>query len=351
MPASPSDTSRMPRPRRLSLKLPMYVYRSVARGREYWYFQRGKGTERQGPRIALPHVADPEFWPAYYRAAGKVEPRKEAGTFAALIDGYKESPEWRQLSDASRRDYARHLADIARMWGDLMVRDLEASDVLELRDKRSERPGSANYLVRVLSTVISWGIPRGYRRDNPCAHVRKLKLGEGSRPWPWPAIERVRAEAPPELWQAAALALYTGQRQRDVLAMTWTDVKDGVVSVLQSKTGIRLTIPIHRDLAAVLAGIDRRAVQVLTSSRGQTWTQDGFRASWSAATKRLGLDLVFHGLRKSAVVMLLEAGCTDAEVSAITGQSRQMVAHYAKQVNQSRLAAAAILRWENAGST
>jgi hypothetical protein len=45
-------------------------------------------------------------------------------------------------------------------------------------------------------------------------------------------------------------------------------------------------------------------------------------------------------------VTLLESGCTDAEVAAITGQSRDMVEHYAKQVNQQRLAAAAILKWE-----
>jgi hypothetical protein len=37
--------------------------------------------------------------------------------------------------------------------------------------------------------------------------------------------------------------------------------------------------------------------------------------------------LVFHGLRKSAVVFLLETGCTDAETAAITGQSRDMVEH------------------------
>ncbi len=56
--------------------------------------------------------------------------------------------------------------------------------------------------------------------------------------------------------------------------------------------------------------------------------------------------LVFHSLRKSAVVFLLEADCTDAEVSAITGQTRQMVEHYSKQVNQRRLASEAILKWE-----
>ena len=49
--------------------------------------------------------------------------------------------------------------------------------------------------------------------------------------------------------------------------------------------------------------------------------------------------------------MLLEAGCTTAEVAAITGQSFDMVEHYAKQVNQKKLAAAAILKWENAERT
>jgi hypothetical protein len=38
--------------------------------------------------------------------------------------------------------------------------------------------------------------------------------------------------------------------------------------------------------------------------------------------------LVFHGLRKSAVVFLLEAHCSDAETAAITSQSRDMVEHY-----------------------
>ena len=47
--------------------------------------------------------------------------------------------------------------------------------------------------------------------------------------------------------------------------------------------------------------------------------------------------------------MLLEAGATEAEVSAITGQTMQMVAHYARQVKR-KLAAAAILKWERAGN-
>ena len=138
--------------------------------------------------------------------------------------------------------------------------------------------------------------------------------------------------------------------------MLWSDIKDGLLSVTQSKTGKKLWIPMHESLRATLAEIPRLSVHVLTNSRGVPWTTDGFKSSWGDELKRDAFkehsekQLVFHGLRKSAVVFLLEAGCTDAEVSAITGQSRAMVAHYARQVNQKKLAAAAVLKWEAAGA-
>jgi len=39
---------------------------------------------------------------------------------------------------------------------------------------------------------------------------------------------------------------------------------------------------------------------------------------------------VLHGLRKLAIVRLVEAGCSDAQIQAITGQSAEMVAYYRK---------------------
>jgi integrase len=121
----------------------------------------------------------------------------------------------------------------------------------------------------------------------------------------------------------------------------------GMLAVKQEKTGKRLQIPVHRDLRPILDTIPRR-LTILTSSEGRPWTKSGFKATWRKHKPKavLKLGLVFHGLRKAAVVMLLEAGCTDAEVAAITGQSRQMIEHYARQVNQEKLARSAILRWE-----
>ena len=56
-------------------------------------------------------------------------------------------------------------------------------------------------------------------------------------------------------------------------------------------------------------------MQLLTNTRGQPWTKCGFKASWQKALRGplapiREAGLVFHGLRKSAVVTLLEAGCT-----------------------------------------
>jgi integrase len=127
-----------------------------------------------------------------------------------------------------------------------------------------------------------------------------------------------------------------------------SDIEDGLIAVRQAKTGKALWIPVHRRLATVLAEIPRNSVYVLTSTRARPWTIDGFKAAWWDELNRPVMKelrerrLVFHGLRKSAVVTLLEAGATDAEVSAITGQSREMVAHYSRQVNQRKLSQADI---------
>jgi len=201
--------------------------------------------------------------------------------------------------------------------------------------------------------MLAWSVPRGWRTDNPCREVKPLKGGKPYEPWSWEAIDLLRSNAQREIWWVSALALFTGQRQGDVLVMKCTDVRDGVASVTQEKTGVRVWIPIHRSLAEILAEIPRRSIYIATNSHGAPWTQDGFRTSWARVIDRMPLPerLVFQGLRKSAVVMLLEAGCTTAEVASITGQSFEMVEHYAREVSQRKLAVAAIAKWENAERT
>ena len=56
--------------------------------------------------------------------------------------------------------------------------------------------------------------------------------------------------------------------------------------------------------------------------------------------------LVFHGLRKSAVCKLLEAGCTHKEVAAVTGHSLGQIEYYSRSADQLRLNEAAMRKME-----
>lgn len=348
-------------------KLPQYVVEVKNKiGRPYLYLMKYRGTPRAEKAVRLPD--DPrseDFWKQYAALMQLAPAPKRLNAVRALdeawggalapgedgtFDETKASPEWRQLGEKTKIDWRRYRRWIVDAWGDLEVKGIEPKHVLALRDTYAEMPASANNLLRCLSSMMMWSVPRGWRADNPCREVKRLKGGDGYEPWPWTVINASRKALAPYLWWAVALALYTGQRLGDVLAMKWSDIESGAIWVVQEKTGKRLLIPIHRDLQAVLDAIPKTAVTILTNSDGLPW-QSGFQATWRKKKPAATKGLVFHGLRKSAVVTLLEVGCSTAEVASITGQTMQMVEHYAKQVNQKKLAAAAILRWENASAT
>ena len=80
---------------------------------------------------------------------------------------------------------------------------------------------------------------------------------------------------------------------------------------------------------------------------------------WQPERRRFGLSGLdkhntLHGLRKNATINLLEAGCTNSQVKAITGHSTgQMVNLYAAKVNQRRQAREAmnkVVKFDKAAS-
>lgn len=341
-------------------KLPPHVVQVKNKvGRPYLYLMKHRGTPRAEKAIRLPDdPRTPEFWAEYARVMQLPEAPKRSKTFEDLITEWQKSPEWTtQLSDKTRVEWKRYCNRIKKHWGTLEVRGIEPKHVLALRDKYADKSASANNLLRCLSSMMAWSVPRGFRSDNPCREIKKLKGGAGYDAWGWEAIYEAERVLRRDIWWVVGAALYTGQREGDVIRMTKAAIKGDLISVRQKKTGKHLWIPIHRDLKPILeealAASPQTCVQIFTSTLKEPWTEDGFKTSWGKHKPPLVKEngLVFHGLRKSAVVALLEAGCPDAEVAAITGQSREMIEHYAKDVRQEKLARAAMTRWENATAT
>jgi integrase len=108
-----------------------------------------------------------------------------------------------------------------------------------------------------------------------------------------------------------------------VLALTWTACDGSGLRLRQSKTGRYVVIPVGAPLKAVLDAEPRRAVTILTTQAGLTWTPDGFGASWRKAARKAGINgLTFHDLKGTAVLRVALAVCTVPEIATITGHSR-----------------------------
>jgi integrase len=130
------------------------------------------------------------------------------------------------------------------------------------------------------------------------------------------------------------LALWTGQRQGDLLRLSWSAYDGTHIRFQQSKTGKRVVIQVGGPVKAVLDAAPRSSTIILTNTDNRPWTSDGFRASWRKACAAAGVrGVTFHDLRGTAVTRLAIAGASNPEIATFTGLSLKSVqaildAHY-----------------------
>lgn len=320
---------------RIRLKGINSVSKKLADGTHRRYYYAWKG----GP--ALPgRPGDAEFIDAYNRAiAKKVEPQQ--GVLLSILQRFQASSDWEDLAPRTRADYVKLIRIIEATFGDFPLSALSDRRTrgifMEWRDERSKTSGrrQADYGWQVLARILSWAHGRGLVAANPCEKGGRLYRGNrAERVWTADDEARFVACAPMHLHLALLLALWTGQRQGDLLRLTWTQYDGKVVRLQQGKTGARVVIPVGKPLKVALDELSGRAGQILLNSEGKPWTADGFRSSWRKACANAGISgVTFNDLRGTSVTRLALAGCTEPEIATITGHSLRDVrsildAHY-----------------------
>lgn len=332
---------------------PKYLRKKVAKGRDYYYFDAGKGDDGQRVLIPLPHVRDPKFGGSYAAALGsrtKLMNKPGVMTLDGLIRVYEKSPEFRSRKEATKRSYTLYLARANALMRSPRgesppVREIERRDVLKLRDALAETPGAANQAIRALGALFAWAVDNEKVKESPIKRIKKFAAIPHEK-WPEELLEDALTD--PQIGDAVALFFFTGQRIDDVVAMRWNDIRGDHMLVWQKKKDKQIKVAILPELADRLNRIERPAVTILTNANGQPWTQSGLRQKLQDWAKARGYKVVPHGLRKNAVDALLEAGCTAAEVGGITDQSLQMVEHYSKGSNRLNLGRAAVVKLDAA---
>jgi len=307
--------------------------------RTYWYAWKG------GPRVDA-EPGTPEFMHLYNEAVASYK-KKTAASFSSLIDYFKDCSEYKDLGDKSKRAYDGYLKLIEAKFGSMPIGALEdkraRGDFKEFRDSFSDKPRKADYVWTTIARVLSVAKDRGKIAVNVCERGGRLYESDRSEiVWTAEDIRVFCGVASIELQAALLLALWTGQRQGDLLRLTWTDYDGTYIRMRQSKGRgskgrRRVTIPVGPPLKEALDAAlkeKRSAVTILVNSFGRPWTEDGFRTSWDKAFRKTSLkDLHFHDLRGTAVTRLALSNCSVPEIASITGHSMKTVqeildAHY-----------------------
>ena len=291
-----------------------------------YYYHRATGLPLSGK------PGSPEFL-RDYGAAEKTMLDRHAGIFNGLVRDYTLSPEFENLRESTQREYRRMLTKAELQFGNMPLAALEdprvRQDFMTWRATVAKSSGDreADNRLSVISAMLTWAKDNGQVFSNHIAGFRRLhSVDRSDLIWLPEHIRAFMAVAPVELQRALILALHTGQRQGDLLRLTWGNYDGSLISLRQGKTGRKVEIPCTKALKKMLDGLDRKAAVVLATKTDRPWKARYFKAQWEAATKKAGItDLHFHDLRGTAVTMLAEAGCTTPMIAAITGHSLKTV--------------------------
>lgn len=328
------------------------------------------------------------------KAAGKRVPRP-AGlsvlTVHTLFDEFFSSTQFRaqgetarfgvkRLAPASIRYYTAHRRALETFDHEIMAAPVVALRKAVLRglfEQIAEARGihTARGVFVTLSAVFGYAVRRDRIRENPAEKLRlpspppRIRVGELAEMRQ--LIDTADAIGQPELGDSIMLALFTGQRQADRLALLDGRLVEGRLMFRQKKTGAVVMVPPAPQLVARLEAMRtrRQAAKVqwqeviVDEKTGRPFSSERYRTLFSSLRERAVAGVPGHtepmpslagfrdqDLRDTAVTWLATAGCTLPEICAITGHAEahatRIMKHYlGRNSEQADSAIGKLTRW------
>ncbi|MGJ0393006.1 MAG: tyrosine-type recombinase/integrase [Methylocystis sp.] len=294
---------------------------------------------------------------------GRSPSAADAYTIEILFEDYFASKKFAQKAASTQKDYLnkkKALFDHDIHLASLPARDLDRAAAAALHEELWEARGlpMANGIIAVLRLSYSHAMRLGRLKiaANPCKELDletpkpRLRVATAEE---IAALMAVADALEPSVGDGILLALYTGQRLGDVLALADSGRdRQGRIALKQRKTGALVAIRPLARLSARLETIRGRRTEqaeraikdgrpdrapraegplVIHPRTGAAWNSSNFTHRFAEvrgeAVKACAsvADFRFQDLRDTAVTWLHHAGCDIPEIAAITGHSLKTV--------------------------
>ena len=272
------------------------------------------------------------------------ERRSPPGSTARAVALYLGSSTFAALAPSTQASRRALLERFRAEHGDKRFHRMGREHVARLAGRL--RPHAARNMLKALRALAAFALAEGLIDADPTEGVKLARPKDrgGHRPWDTEHVEQYRSRHPQGTRARLALELLLGTclRRGDAVRIGRQHIRDGVISIRQSKTGMQVDIPVLPELQAAIDAMSRADnLTFVVTEIGKPFTAHGFSGWFRKQCDLAGLppNLSAHGLRKTGAVRLAEAGATEAELMAWGGWSTSSeVRRYTQAASRKRMA-------------
>ena len=210
--------------------------------------------------------------------------------------------------------------------------------------------GTLNRYMVAMAAVFTWAIearitPKGW--VHPCRGIRCLPEAAGrvrflDAPERTRLFEAVRASQYPRLYALTLMAMKTGARRGELLALTWRDIdlKTGIASLGRTKNGDRRTLVLLPDVIEALEPFKSTDLDrfVFGSVRSKYKLPTSIDSAWRDAVARAKIrNFKFHDLRHCCASYMAQAGIPLNVIAEVLGHRKlDMTRRYSHLTTQTK---------------
>lgn len=162
-----------------------------------------------------------------------------ANSFSKWISKYKKIRFSEGLADATKIGLENQLSKIDADLGSMPINDLSVFHIAEFLDQwiTKEQLRTASHMRATLIKCLDYAVSQGLINTNPASKTRPITAKTKRQRLTKEQFDAIYENAQPHIRNAMMLGLITLQRREDIVNMKFSDIKEGHLQVIQSKTG------------------------------------------------------------------------------------------------------------------